>query len=96
MSKKPRQKELEGLLHNGTFKPIDAKDIPQRAPIFGSRFVHEIKKAAHGLRKKSRLVSQKNSDAFATMIATKSCTIQRFSQRTALSIVAPSLNSNPS
>lgn len=84
----PLREELEGLLRNGTFKPINTSDVPKGAKIFGSRFVDEIKKAAHGLRKKSRLVSQNYADEVATMIATKAPTIQRFSQRAALSVAA--------
>lgn len=82
MFKKPRQEELEGLLRNGTFKPIDSKYMPQGARVFGSRFVDEIKKAAHGLRNNSRWVSQNYSDEVSTMIATKAPSIQSFSQRT--------------
>lgn len=84
MFNKPRQEDLEGLLRNGTFRPIDKKDIPQGARVFGSRFVDEIKKAAHGLGEKSSLVPQNVSDEVATMVVPKAPTIQRFSQHNAL------------
>ena len=84
----PRKDELSGLLRDGTFKPIRLTDIPTTARIFGSRFVDELKKVGDRLRKKSRLVAQNYADDGAASIATKAPTVQRFSQRVALSLAA--------
>lgn len=83
-----RRDELNGLVQNGTFRPIKRSDVPNGSRIFNARFVDEIKRAGEGLRKKSRLVSQSYSDEEATTIPTKAPTVQRLSQRTALSIAA--------
>ena len=90
---KSRKDELVGLLEGGTFKPVKESTVPPSSRIFGSRFVDELKKVGNGLRKKSRLVAQNYADDDATSISTKAPTIQRFSQRVALSVAAsiPSL-----
>lgn len=77
--------ELEGLLRNGTFKPVKIADLPPGHRIFGARFDDEIKKAEAGLSKKSRLVSQKYSDEDESTIPTKAPTVQKVSQRTTFS-----------
>ena len=84
----PRRDELDGLLKDGTFVPVKLSNVPESSRIFGSRFVDEIKKVGKGLRKKSRLVAQNYADNDAASIATKAPTVQRFSQRVALSIAA--------
>lgn len=42
-----RKQELRGLLENGTFLPIPRQDIPENAPVFGSRFIEKVKKDDH-------------------------------------------------
>lgn len=83
---KSRRQELDGLIKNGTFIPVDKKDIPEGARVFGSRFIDEIKRAGQGQRRKSRLVAQNYSDEAATTIATRAPTVQRSSQRLLLSL----------
>lgn len=85
-----RTAELNGLLGDGTFKPIHISKLKGNPRIFGCRFVDELKKVGSELKKKSRLVAQNYSDHDATEIGTKAPTIQRFSQRVALSIAASS------
>lgn len=85
-----RKTELEGLLRDGTFKPTQLSDVPHSTRIFGCRFVDELKKVGAQLKKKSRLVAQNYSDIGATCIPTKAPTVQRYSQRTALSIAVSS------
>lgn len=84
----PRLAKLEGLVKNRTLKPIKLSKVPKKARIFNTRFVDEIKRAEKGLKKKSRFVSQSWRDEDATEIATKAPTVQRYSQRTTLSIAA--------
>lgn len=83
-----RAQELNGLIKDGTFAPVKTKDIDGNPRIFGSRFVDEIKRVGDHMRRKSRLVAQNYSDEGASTIATKAPTVQRFSQRVALSIAA--------
>lgn len=84
----PRKDELNGLLRNGTFKPIERSQVPSGSRVFNARFVDNMKRAGEGLRKKSRFVSQSYSDEEATTIPTKETTGQRLSQRTTLSIAS--------
>lgn len=95
MFQEPRRAELEGLMNNGTFKVIDEFDVPEGARIFGARFVDEIKRAGVGLRKKSRLVLQNYADEEAATTATKAPTVQRLSQRAALSVAASEPDLDP-
>lgn len=88
MFAQPRKDELDGLLRNGTFKPIKRSQVPTISRIFNARFFDEIKRAGEGIRKKSRFVYQSYSYEEATTIPTKAPTVQRLSQRTALSIAA--------
>lgn len=84
--KDSRRKELQGLISNGTFIPVDKSEVPEGARIFGSRFIDELKQADTGIRKKSRLVAQNYSDDEAAHLATKAPTIQRSTQRMIMSI----------
>lgn len=84
----PRTNELNGLIHNCTFKIVWLSSIPTDTRVFGSRFVDEIKKASHGYRLKSRFVAQIYFDEGATSIATKAPTVKRLSQRLIMSIVS--------
>ena len=86
--KQSRKDELDGLLKDGTFKPVHESTIKGSKRIFGSRFIDELKRAGDILKKKSRLVAQNYADEDATYIATKAPTVQRFSQRVALSLAA--------
>lgn len=80
------QDEMNGLLEEGTFKMVRAKDVPDGTRVFGSRFIDEVKRAGEMLRRNSRLVAQNYIDEDARRIGTKAPTIQRFSQRTLLSL----------
>ena len=76
------------MINDGTFIPVKASTLEPNTRIFGSRFVDELKKVGDDLRKKSRLIAQNYADEGAATIPTKAPTVQRFSQRIALSIAA--------
>lgn len=63
-------------------------DIPEHMRIFASRFIGQLDRAGHGLRRKSQLVAQKCADQDSTAIATKAPKVHRFSQRILLSLAA--------
>lgn len=79
---------MEGIVKDGTFKPIWEADIPGTPRIFWSRFVDYLKKVGNKLKKKSRLVANNYAEDDATVINTKAPTVQKFAQRVALSIAA--------
>lgn len=80
------EKKLRGLINDGMFISVKASEITGNQRIFGSRFVDDLKRGEHGLRKNSRLVAQKYSDEGATFIATKAPTVPRFSKCICLSL----------
>ena len=82
-----RKTELQGLIVDGTFEVVH-KSLVGNSRIFGSRFIDELKYVGDTEKKKSRLVAQNYADVEAASIATKAPTVQRFSQRVALSIAA--------
>ncbi|KAI1000167.1 hypothetical protein K3495_g8030 [Podosphaera aphanis] len=79
-------KELNGLLDRGVFEIVDKNCIPKNARLFGSRFVDTVKnQGTEKAFEKSRLVVQAYNDNLKKILLTQSPTIQRSSQRLALS-----------
>lgn len=77
---------------HGTFVKVHESRIDGRVRIIGSRFVDELKMVGDRLKKKYRLIVQNYADYGAKSIATKATTVQRSSQRVALSIAASMTN----
>lgn len=56
--KASRKVEIQELVDNKTFKTVDRSELPSNPRIFASRFINILKKADHGMKKKSRIVAQ--------------------------------------
>ncbi|KAI0999447.1 hypothetical protein K3495_g8752 [Podosphaera aphanis] len=85
--KASRLKELNGLLDRGVFEIVDKNCIPKNARLFGSRFVDTVKnQGTEKAFEKSCLVVQAYNDNVKKTLLTQSPTIQRSSQRLALSL----------
>lgn len=63
--KQTMQRELKGLLDDGTLKSIHVSKIRGNTSIFGSRFVEYLKKGDQDLKKNSQLVSNNYSEEAA-------------------------------
>ncbi|KAI0993306.1 hypothetical protein K3495_g14878, partial [Podosphaera aphanis] len=82
------------LLDRGVFEIVDKNCIPKNARLFGSRFVDTVKnQGTEKAFEKSRLVQAYNDNVKKTLL-TQSPTIQRSSQRLALSffVTLPDVN----
>jgi hypothetical protein len=76
------KKEVQGLLNQGVFKVVKAKNVPPGTRVFGSQFVNYVKdETTDSSYKKSCLVVQAHYDSRKKGILTQSLTIQRASQR---------------
>lgn len=87
-----RMEELRRLLENGTFSSVPKSDVPEGARMFGFRFIDQLKRADKGMRTKSRLGSQKESDHEASKTATKAPTVKSFSKKLLFSNAASILD----
>ena len=76
-----RKAELDGLLKNETFKVVKRSSVLPGTRIYGSRFIDAFKTVDGTTKQKSRLVAHNYLDEQASVISTKSPTIQRCSQR---------------
>lgn len=83
-----RKREIRGLNENGTFKMVEWSHIENDAPTFGSKFVDSLKPTDKGFRYKSWRVTEIYGDDQAASIAIKAPTVQRFAQRSTLSLAA--------
>lgn len=79
---------MEVLISNETFHPVSSSTVPYGTRVFGSRLVDELKRVDAGVLIKSRLVVQNYADEGSAQIATKPPTVQRFTQRSVLSLAA--------
>lgn len=82
-----RRFELEGLIHNLTFRKVREDEINDVSRIFGSIFVDELK-VGTTLKKNIRLIAQTSAGEEESYIITRAPTVQRFSQRLSLIISA--------
>lgn len=67
---------------------IEEKKLENTTPIFGARFVDELKKVVQGLKCKIRLVAQKYTEKGSKIIPTKATTAHRFIELLSMSVAA--------
>lgn len=79
---------MSGLIQDGTFVEMSEDYIEGTPRICGSCSIDELKNAGENLRSKRRLVAQTYGNEGAATFATKTPTVQRFSQRLVLFIEA--------
>lgn len=84
--KKTREAEICDLIKNRTFRAENISNIGRNYPILGSKFVDTIKPFDDGYQHKTWLVAQYYGNKQADNIATKSSTVQSFTQRFILSL----------
>lgn len=93
---KARKEEIKGLLDNGTFEIVKKSSVEKGARIYGTRFVDAVKTVNNVEKLRSRLVAKNYDDNASTLISTKAPTVQRVSQRIALSSAATNSKSHKS